>query len=157
MERWWDSLSDHLARCRVQRCEKRCRSVAPVAMVAPFGLAEVSHYKKLLAIQRLDLGFLIDTKHQHPLWRVQVSPTMSRTFSANSHSVESLKVSLRYRCNPNATHIRWLVEGAYPVARAIERSHQSVAPGDVSSRVLRIISALVSSPILRGALGRCSL
>jgi hypothetical protein len=40
------------------------------------------------------------------------SPTMSRTFSTNSGSLESLKVSLRCGCRPKARQMRWMVEGA---------------------------------------------
>ena len=81
---------------------------------------------------------------------------MSRTFSTNSGSVESLKVSTRCGCSPKARQMRWMVEGAWPTAVAIERRLQCVAPGGRVSSVRRIVSAIASSPIRRGAPGRGS-
>ena len=37
---------------------------------------------------------------------------MSRTFSTNSVSVDSLKVSVRCGCRPRARQMRWIVDGA---------------------------------------------
>ena len=52
--------------------------------------------------------------------------------------------------------MRWMVEGANPTARAIERRLQCVASRGVVSSVRRIVSATSSSPIRRGAPGRGS-
>src|SRR5512132_3031750 len=46
---------------------------------------------------------------------------MSRTFSTNSGSVDSLKVSLRCGCSEKARQMRCTVEGARPDALAIDR------------------------------------
>ena len=46
-----------------------------------------------------------------------------------------------------------MVEGAYPTALAMERSDQWVAPAGVVSSVRRMVSAISSSPILRGVPG----
>ena len=79
---------------------------------------------------------------------------MSRTFSTNSRSEESLNVSLRCGCRPKARQMRWLVEGAWPTAFAIKRSDQWIAPDGAVSRGRRIVAAIRSSPILRGVPGR---
>jgi len=47
-------------------------------------------------------------------------------------------------------------DGAWPVARAIERRLQWVASAGVSSKVTAIVSAIFSSSIRRGAPGRGS-
>ena len=52
---------------------------------------------------------------------------MSRTFSANSGSAESLKVSARCGCKPNARQTRPTVDTDRPVALAIVRKDLKVA------------------------------
>src|SRR3712207_6805164 len=60
---------------------------------------------------------------------------MSRTFSANSGSVESLKVSCRCGCRPKARQTRPTVVAERPTVLAIERRLQCVAPAGIASRV----------------------
>jgi hypothetical protein len=79
---------------------------------------------------------------------------MSRTFSTNSGSDESLKVSTRCGCRPNARQMRCTVEGARPISLAMVLRLQCVLPLGRVSRVLRILLATSSSPIERGAPGR---
>src|SRR3954447_24813902 len=55
------------------------------------------------------------------------SPTMSRTLSTNSGSLESLNVSERCGWRPKAVQIRRMVVCEKPVAAAIERIDQWVA------------------------------
>jgi hypothetical protein len=55
------------------------------------------------------------------------NPAMSRTFSMNSGSVESLKVSVRWGCNAKVRYIRWSVLRLRPQACAIDRALQCVA------------------------------
>ena len=81
---------------------------------------------------------------------------MSRTFSTNSGSVESLKVSMRCGCRPKARQMRCTVEGAWPISLAMVRRLQCVRPFGRVSSVLRIVLAISSSPISRGAPGRGS-
>ena len=81
---------------------------------------------------------------------------MSRTFSTNIGSLESLKVSTRCGCSEKACQMRWMVEGARPAAWAIERRLQWVAFAGVVSSVRWITSAILASPIVRGAPGRGS-
>ena len=79
---------------------------------------------------------------------------MSRTLSMNSGSLDSLKVSERCGCNPKALQMRCTVVAEMPLARAIERRLQWVASSGTVSSVRVTTSAILSSPILRGAPGR---
>jgi hypothetical protein len=76
---------------------------------------------------------------------------MSRTFSTNCGSVESLKVSVRCRASEKAVQMRCTDETDRPDAFAIERVLQCVASIGIVSSVLVTTSAILSSPILRGA------
>ena len=76
---------------------------------------------------------------------------MSRTFSTNAGSVESLKVSLRCGCRPKARQTRPTVVADRPTAFAIERRLQWVAPAGIVSRVRVTSAATASSLIRRGA------
>jgi hypothetical protein len=75
---------------------------------------------------------------------------MSRTFSTNSGSVESLKVSARCGCRPKARQMRWTLDTDMPEARAMPRELQWVAPLGVVSRVFAITASMCSSPMVRG-------
>src|ERR1019366_5518656 len=66
---------------------------------------------------------------------------MSRTFSTNSGSLESLKVSCRCGCRPNARQMRETAVCDRRASRAIERVLQCVAPSGTLSR------GLASSPL----------
>ncbi len=83
-------------------------------------------------------------------------PTMSRTFSTKSGSLDSLKVPVRCGCRPKARQIRVIAVCESPLALAIERVLQCVAPRGVCSSVIVITRSTSSSPILRGAPGRGS-
>ena len=125
-----------------------------VVVGAPFGLSR-SHWKQRLgAIQSLDLRLIIDAQHQRAIRRVEIEPTMSRTFSTNSGSLDSLNVSLRCGCSENARQMRCTVETDRPDALAIERVLQCVAAAGMVSKVVVTTSVILSSPILRGAPGR---
>src|SRR5580700_9862970 len=76
---------------------------------------------------------------------------MSRTFSTNCGSLESLKVSLRCGANEKAFQMRCTVEMDTPDVLAIERVLQCVASAGIVSSVFVTTSAIFSSPILRGA------
>src|SRR6201995_3106188 len=78
---------------------------------------------------------------------------MSRIFSTNSGSVDSLNVSDRCGCSEKALQMRCTVVTDRPLARAIDRRLQWVAPGGVLSSVAVTTSAILLSPILRGAPG----
>src|SRR4029453_2723030 len=82
------------------------------------------------------------------------SPTISRTFSTNRGSLESLKASERCGCKPNAVQIRRIVVCENPVAPAIDRIDQWVASVGVDRSVRSITAATCSSSIVRGRPGR---
>ena len=82
------------------------------------------------------------------------SPTMSRTFSTNSGSLESLKVSWRCGCSPKARQMRLTAVCDRPASRAIVRVLQCVAPAGTLSSVLAITASMRASSIVRGAPGR---
>ena len=84
------------------------------------------------------------------------SPTTSRTFATKSGSVESLKVSTRCGCRPNARQIRCTVALDRPLALAMPRELQCVPSAGRLSNVRVITSSIRSSPILRGAPARGS-
>src|SRR6266567_2931841 len=79
---------------------------------------------------------------------------MSRTFSTNIGSVESLKVSTRCGCRPKAPQMRCTLVTETPEALAIDRRLQWVASSGIVSSVFVTTSVILSSPILRGAPGR---
>ena len=81
---------------------------------------------------------------------------MSRTFSMNSGSRDSLKVSQRCGFRPNARQMRLTVAALSPHALAIERVLQCVAPAGIVSKVCTTTRSTSSSPIVRGAPGRGS-
>src|ERR687883_447164 len=59
---------------------------------------------------------------------------MSRTFSTNAGSVESLKVSLRCGCSPKARQTRPTVVAERPAALAMERRLQWVPPAGIAPK-----------------------
>jgi len=72
---------------------------------------------------------------------------MSRVFSTNFGSVESLKVSLRCGWRLKALQIVFTLEREMPLARSMLRRLQWVASGGFSCSVLRTTSAIFSSVI----------
>ena len=81
---------------------------------------------------------------------------MSRTLSTKCGSLESLKVSARCGCRPNAPQMRQIVVCDSPASFAIERSDQWVASAGVVLSVRSITSATFSSSMVRGRPGRGS-
>jgi len=66
------ALPDDPARLHVEGGEQRGRPGPPIIVAAPFYLARPQGQQRLRAVERLDLGFLIDTEHQGPIGRVQI-------------------------------------------------------------------------------------
>lgn len=65
------AMADHRPSGNVERGEHRCRAVADIGMGAPFGDARRHGQHRLLAIQCLDLRFLIHALHDCPVrWRL---------------------------------------------------------------------------------------
>src|SRR3954447_13512081 len=82
---------------------------------------------------------------------------MSRTFSTNIGSLESLNCSTRCGCSPNARQIFDTAVWLSPVAAAILRVDQCVPPsGGSVSNVRTITSSTCASVIFRGWPGRGS-
>src|SRR4029077_1383205 len=64
------AFADDEARCDVERCEQRCRAVPHVTVRPAFGHARHHRQDRLLAIERLDLAFLVNAKDKDPVgWR----------------------------------------------------------------------------------------
>jgi hypothetical protein len=99
-------LADHGASFEVERREQVGRAVAQIVRRAPLGLAGTHRQHWLAAVERLNLRLFIHAQDQRAVGRVEVSPTMSRNFSMNSGSLESLKPSVRWGCSANARQMR---------------------------------------------------
>ena len=69
---------------------------------------------------------------------------MSRTFSTNFGPFGSLKVSPRCGFRPCSRQMPWMMDGARPLAFAIERNVQGVAAGG-TSRSVRSTTAAIRS------------
>ena len=76
---------------------------------------------------------------------------MSRTFSTNIGSLDSLNVSWRCGCNPKARQMRETAVCESPVALAIVRVLQCVAPRGTLSSVLAITASTRASSMVLGA------
>ena len=88
-------LGDDLSIGDVEGGEQAGRAVPEVVVGTPFGHAGHHRQDQLGAIQRLHLGLFIDAQHHRVLGGLRYSPTTSVTFSMNSGSADSLKVSAR--------------------------------------------------------------
>ena len=77
-------------------------AVADIIMGHAFHIAEAHRQHRLGTVEGLNLALLVDTEHQGLIGRVQVRPTMSRTFSTKNGSVESLKLRVRWGCTAKA-------------------------------------------------------
>jgi hypothetical protein len=81
---------------------------------------------------------------------------MSPTLSTNWGSVESLKLSVRHGCSPNARQMRATVDCDIPVSLAMSRVDQCVASWGLFVSVLSTTRSTWSSVTVRGAPGRGS-
>jgi len=101
------------------------------------------------AVERLDLGLLVDAEHDRSLGRIEIEP------DDVAHLVDELRIR---RCgfSANARQIRLIALWLIPVAAAIDRVDQCVASVGCSSSVLTITRSTSSSLIDRGFPGRGS-
>src|SRR5216684_1657579 len=83
-------------------------------------------------------------------------PTTSRILSISSGSGETLNVSVRQGCSPNARQIRSTLDGEMPARAASSRFDQCVAPSGSSSSVRTTTSSTWASVMVRGTPGRGS-
>jgi hypothetical protein len=79
---------------------------------------------------------------------------MSRTFATSSGSLESLNISCRCGCKPNARQMRGTAVCDKPVSRAMLRLLQCVASAGTLSNVLAIDASTRASSIVQGVPGR---
>jgi hypothetical protein len=90
------ALREHLARGDVERREQRRGAVMDVVVGDAFDVADAQRQQRLRAVEGLDLALLVDAQDDRVVGRVQVQPTMSRTFSTKKGSVEILKCFWRW-------------------------------------------------------------
>ncbi len=81
---------------------------------------------------------------------------MSHTFSMNSGSGDNLKDSRRWGFRPKALQMPLTPVWLIPVAWAVERVDQWVAPAGIASRVITMARSTSSSVIERGTTGQSS-
>src|ERR1700731_362206 len=133
------AASDHFSGGDIEGRKKRGRAVTHIVMGMPLHLPRTHGQKRLCAVERLDLALLVDTQYDRSLGRIEVKPDDITHFSTNSGSVESLNVSVRWGCRPNAFQMRCIVEGASPTVLAIARKLQCVASAALASRARRLV------------------
>ena len=101
-------------------------------------------------------GFSSTANTTAPSGGARYRPITSRILSISSGSGETLKVSVRQGCRPNACQIRSTLAGEMPARRASSRSGQWVAPSGTSSSVRTTTSSTWASVMVRGTPGRGS-
>ena len=106
------------------------------------------------AIERLHLTLTLSTI----AWfgGLRYKPTISRTFSTNCGSADSLKVSTRCACSPKVRQMRAIVAFERPRASPRLRVLHSVRVGGGASSVRVMTSTTRSSVTVRGTPGRGS-
>ena len=84
----------------IQRGEQRRRAVALVVVGHGAEAAFLQRQARLGAVERLDLAFLVDAKHDGMGGWIDIEPTTSCSLAAKSGSVESLKLPHPVRLQP---------------------------------------------------------
>ncbi len=97
---------EDLARRDVQRGEEIERAVAQVVVGLPLGLPDVHRQDRLRALERLDLGFLVEREHHRIVGGFMYSPTTSRTLSTSCGSGDILNDSVTCGLRPNVRQMR---------------------------------------------------
>src|ERR1039457_4872499 len=109
-------VGDHLAGGHIESGVEAGRSVTDVVMSASFRQTRTKRQHRRRAVQGLDLGLFVYAEHHGTVGRIDIwKPTMSRTFSMNWGSGETLKASTRCgfnrtparSCWPPTGSIRW--------------------------------------------------
>ena len=153
------AAADHRARGDVERREQRGGAVAGVVVRMALRLPWSHGQQRLGAVQRLDLASFVDVRrtswfdaqHERPFRQGQGEPDDVANLLHEQRIGRGLERLAAMWLQPEGTPET--VDGAWPTALAIERSDQCMAPGGVVSSVSRMVSAIASSPILRGVPG----
>ena len=118
---------------------------------APFGLTGPHRQQRRGAIQRLNLRLLVDREHHGVLRRVHVQPDDIAYFGHQQRIGRQLEALAAMRLQSKARQIRLMAMWLKPVAWAIVRVLQWVAPRGALSKV-RITTCLTASSPIRAAL-----
>ena len=102
------------------------------------------------ALEGWHLAFLVDAQHQRTVGGLRYRPTISRTFSTNWGSADSLKVSTRCAWRPNVCQIRAIVAFDRPTAAPKVRVLHCVISAAGASNVRVITATTRSSLTVRG-------
>jgi hypothetical protein len=132
------------------------RAVALVVVALPLGHPRQQRQDRLGPVERLDLGFLVDTKDRGMIGRVHVQPDQVSNLVDEQRIGGQLEGVEQSGFRPNARQIRLTVECDIPAFAAIDRVDQCVASAGISSRVLTMTASTMSSVTLRGTPGRGS-
>ena len=100
------TLADDLARRDIQRGKQRGCAMAAIVVRPALGRAERHRQHRCGAVQAWIWLFSSTLNTNARSGGARYKPTMSRTFSTKSGSRESLNVSLRCGCRPNARQMR---------------------------------------------------
>ena len=150
------TLADHFPGRDIQGRKQRGRAVANVVVGLAGRDARAHRQQRPRAVQRLHLTFSSIDNTMARSGGHRYSPTMSRTFSTNCGSADSLNVSTRCDCSPNVCQMREIVAFDSPATSARLRVVHCVAWAGGPSSVRVITSTIRSSVALRGAPGRGS-
>lgn len=77
-----------------------------IVMTAPFGLAWLHRHERLAAIQRLDLGFLIDTQDDRVIGPREVKPGHLGISMTSKHSSAKPLTCKQFACHRPAAGCR---------------------------------------------------
>ena len=110
------AFADDLAGRNIEGRKQRGRAVAGVVVTALGGLARPYRRQRLAAVERLDLGLLIDAQDDGMLgWRY-IETDHVAYFGHEVGSVESLNVSIRCSCRPKIRQRRCTLETDSPAS-----------------------------------------
>jgi hypothetical protein len=114
--------------------EDRRGAVTGVVVKSSLGRSGKHGQDGLEAVERLDLGLLVDGEHDGVHGRVEVEPDHVFDLTMKSGSVESLKFSARLGWRLKAPQIRCTLAGEIPTTSANERVDQLVESLGISLR-----------------------
>ena len=149
-------LRNHLARGDIERGVEVGGAVANVVMCLPCRHPGHQRQHWCGAVERLDLGLLIDAQHDRSLGRVEVPPDDVTHFVDEQRIQGELERLDLMRLERERRQIRLTAVWLIPVAAAIERVDQCVALAGCPSSVFTITRSTSSSLIERGFPGRGS-